>query len=336
MRRSNDIPVSLINLRIAVGETLGARRATVIEDANLTEEILSSPTNRVSVETTMAVWKSIVRQTNSEDIGLISGSKIRLQLAGVLGYVMMNSSSLLVALEKLCLYQQLVASIIFCEVIQKGNTTRIEYTMQEEWKSNFRYTVDFTLSALIFMIKNCSVFPVSPIKVGFHFPKPANYKTYLELFELTEVEFECSKSYITYSSSDLENKVSGSDSEMFKHFESMLSNAEREHDRFNQYTRLVTKTIEKNIAAEAPRIEDIAQELALSVRGLQLKLKSEETTFQSILKNVRKELSIVQLKNSELNITDIAFLTGFSDISVFSRNFKKWTGLTPSEFKTQH
>lgn len=336
MRRSENIPASLINLRIAVGVAYGAKRATIIADANLSEKILSSSGARVSVETTMAVWKSIVRQTNSEDIGLISGSKIRLQLAGVLGYVMMNSPSLLVALEKLCLYQQLVASIIFCEVIQKGSVTRIEYAMQEEWKDTFRYTVDFTLSALIFMIKNCSVFPVSPIKVGFHFPKPANYKTYLDLFELTEVEFGCGNSYIIYSSSDLENKVSGSDSEMFKHFESMLSYAGKEHDRLNQYTRSVKKTIEKRLAAEAPRIEDIAQELALSVRGLQANLKNEGTTFQSILKNVRKELSIVQLKNSELNITDVAFLTGFSDISVFSRNFKRWTGLTPSEFKTQH
>lgn len=336
MRRSKNIPAPLINLRIAVGEAYGAKRATILEDANLSEETLLSSGSRVSVDKTMAVWESIVRQTNSKDIGLISGSKIRLQLAGVLGYVMMNSPSLLTALEKLCLYQQLVASIILCEVIKKGNETLIEYTMQEEWKDNYRYTVDFTLSALIFMIKNCSVSSVSPIKVGFQFPKPANYKTYLELFELTEVEFECSNSYITYSSSDLENKVSGSDSEMFKHFEAMLSIEEREHNRLSQYTRLVKKAIEKNIAAEVPRVEDIAQELALSVRSLQVNLKSEGTNFQSILKNVRKEVSIVQLKNSELNITDVAFLTGFSDISVFSRNFKKWTGLTPSEFKTQY
>lgn len=335
MRRSKNIPVSLINLRIAVGETYGAKRATILEDANLSEEILSSSVSRVSVKTTMAVWKSIVHQTNSEDIGLVSGSKIRLQLAGVLGYVMMNSPSLLVALEKLCLYQQLVASIIFCEVIQKGNVTRIEYTMQEEWKDSYRYTVDFTISALIFMIKNCSVFPVSPIKVGFHFPKPANYQTYLELFDLNEIEFGCSNSYITYSSQALENKVSGSDSDMFKHFEYMLSNAEREHDRLNKYTRSVMKAIEKRMAAKTPRIEDVAQELALSVRALQVNLNSEGTSFQSILKNIRKELSIVQLKNSELNITDVAFLSGYSNISTFSRNFKKWTGLTPSEFRAQ-
>ncbi len=336
MRRSKNIPASWINLRIAVGETYGAIRATILEDANLSEEILSTSGSRVSVEATMAVWNSIVRQTNSEDIGLVSGSKIRLQVAGVLGYVMMNSPSLLVALEKLCLYQQLVASIIFCEVIQEDKETRIEYTMQEEWKDSYRYTVDFTLSALIFMIKNCSVSPISPIKVGFHFPKPPNYTTYLELFELTEIEFGCSNSYITYSSHDLENEVSGSDSDMFKHFESLLSTVEREHDSLNQYTRLVRKAIEKSMAAETPRIEDIAQGLALSVRALQANLKNEGTTFQSILNNIRKELSIAQLKNNELNISDVAFLSGHSDISVFSRNFKKWTGLTPSEFRAQH
>ena len=117
------------------------------------------------------------------------------------------------------------------------------------------------------MIKNCSVFLVSPIKVRFHFPKSANYKTYLAQFKLTEVEFDCSNSYITYSSNELENKISGSDSHLFKHFESMLSKAEREHDRINQFTRLTMKAIEISMGAKTPKIKEIAQELTLSVRA---------------------------------------------------------------------
>ena len=48
-----------------------------------------------------------------------------------------------------------------------------------------------------------------------------------------------------------------------------------------------------------------------------------------------QEIAIKQLSISSNNVTDVAFLTGFSDISVFSRNFKKWTGLTPTEFQNQ-
>ena len=39
------------------------------------------------------------------------------------------------------------------------------------------------------------------------------------------------------------------------------------------------------------------------------------------------------LKNSELNIKDISFQTGFENHSYFSKLFKRYTGCTPSEYR---
>mgnify|MGYP005991109039 CR=1 FL=1 len=335
MRESQEIPASMINLRIAIAESFGANRANIIKDSGLTEEILSAPSNPVTVEATMAVWQSIVRQTNSDDVGLISGSMLKLQTAGVLGYVMMNSPSIMVAFEKLSAYQRLVAAIMYIDIIPQGDTTLFEWEMQQEWDKLFRYTVDFAISATIAMVNDCSAGLTKPIKVGFNFSKPSNYETYSRIFPNSELEFGCKKPYILYNRKSLEGKVAGSDSEMFRQFESKLKVVISDHDSLNHFTRATRKFIEKQMIAEAPRIEDVAQELAVSVRSLQGNLKNEGTTFQTILSEVRKSFSIEKLKNQDLNVSDVAFLSGYSDISVFSRNFKKWTGLTPTQFQAQ-
>jgi AraC-like DNA-binding protein len=50
---------------------------------------------------------------------------------------------------------------------------------------------------------------------------------------------------------------------------------------------------------------------------------------------VRSELAISYLQEPQFNLTDIAGLLGFSELSVFSRRFKSWFGVTPSQWRSR-
>ncbi|SMG64766.1 [weak similarity to] AraC-type DNA-binding domain-containing protein, partial [methanotrophic bacterial endosymbiont of Bathymodiolus sp.] len=39
------------------------------------------------------------------------------------------------------------------------------------------------------------------------------------------------------------------------------------------------------------------------------------------------------IKDSSLNLNEISFLLGFSEISSFSRAFKRWTGSSPRAYR---
>ncbi len=138
MRRARDIPAAIINLRIAVAETWGANRDTILQEANIGLEILNNPKARITVEQAMNVWTAIVKQTGLEYIGLECGLKARFQTMGILGYVMMNSTSILTAWKKLCTYQELVLSIILHKIQTEGNRVIIKGEMQEKWQSEFK------------------------------------------------------------------------------------------------------------------------------------------------------------------------------------------------------
>jgi len=335
MRRARDIPAAIISLRIAVAETLGANREAILRDTNLTSETLNNPKARITVEQAMDVWKSIVKQTGSHNIGLECGLKTRFQTMGILGYVMMNSTSIAAAWKKLCNYQELVLSIVLQKIQTEDNRVIIKGEMQEEWQSAFRYTIDFIYASSVTLIKNCTSKEVFPIEVGFNFPKPENSYKYHEIFDPATIKFSCNNPYIVYNKSDLDNEIIGTDSSLFEHFDLLLKDTANQHEKINAQSRAVRNSIIRRLKAEIPRAEEVARELAMSVRSLQDGLKKEGTSFQNILNNVRKEIAIKQLSRPDFNVTDVAFLTGFSDISVFSRNFKKWTGLTPTEFQNQ-
>jgi AraC-like DNA-binding protein len=65
-------------------------------------------------------------------------------------------------------------------------------------------------------------------------------------------------------------------------------------------------------------------------------LAAEGTSFSAILNDARRDLAMQYLKENETSKAEIAYLLGYSEVSVFSRSFKKWTGLTPSEYASQN
>jgi AraC-like DNA-binding protein len=69
----------------------------------------------------------------------------------------------------------------------------------------------------------------------------------------------------------------------------------------------------------------------MSSRTLQRKLSTEGKTFKQILKSVRKKLAMEYLKDERLSFSEISYLLGFSEQSSFTRAFKNWTGVSPTQ-----
>lgn len=71
----------------------------------------------------------------------------------------------------------------------------------------------------------------------------------------------------------------------------------------------------------------------MSVRSLQRRLNEEELTWKQLVERTRRTLVERHLKVPGTTVTQLAFLLGFSDVSSFSRAFKKWYGVSPSQFR---
>jgi len=81
-----------------------------------------------------------------------------------------------------------------------------------------------------------------------------------------------------------------------------------------------------------PDLSTVARELGMSTRTLQRRLKEERTTLNEVV-GIRRDLSTRYLRQPDLTISDVAYLLGFAEPSTFHRAFRKWSGLTPGEFR---
>ena len=79
-----------------------------------------------------------------------------------------------------------------------------------------------------------------------------------------------------------------------------------------------------------PSLERVADQLSLTPRTLQRKLQELGTSHNEILDHMRRQLA---LREREMAICEVAYLLSFSESSSFHRAFKRWTGLTPKEFR---
>jgi AraC-like DNA-binding protein len=105
-------------------------------------------------------------------------------------------------------------------------------------------------------------------------------------------------------------------------------------DRKSQYTRAVTKIILSRLDDEGLSIEKVAREMAVSVRTLQMRLEEEGVVFSDLLKDTRQRLAKKYLREN-YSVEQITYLLGFSEPSVFRKAFKKWSGVTPREYREQ-
>lgn len=97
----------------------------------------------------------------------------------------------------------------------------------------------------------------------------------------------------------------------------------------------VRTILSKDVSESMPGSEEVAAQLNLSVTTLRRHLQQENTSFQKIKDECRLEAAIHYLGCKDLTNSVISGRLGFDETSAFFRAFKKWTGLTPGEYRKQ-
>jgi len=91
--------------------------------------------------------------------------------------------------------------------------------------------------------------------------------------------------------------------------------------------------LRQSLLSGDPQLRNIAREMGIGTRTLQRKLKAQGTSFRGLISKVRRELAEQYLRDSELGISEVAYLLGYSQPSEFHRAFRVWAGTTPAQYR---
>ena len=113
----------------------------------------------------------------------------------------------------------------------------------------------------------------------------------------------------------------------------MIQSLARPEGQQRCFRKDVEKAIEPMLGAGEVSIERVARSLGMSRQTLYRRLREENVTFEAVLEAKRRQLAIRYLGLDRLSVKAVAYKLGFSDPAAFSRAFKRWTGISPSQIK---
>ncbi|MCB0963528.1 MAG: AraC family transcriptional regulator ligand-binding domain-containing protein [Acidimicrobiales bacterium] len=87
------------------------------------------------------------------------------------------------------------------------------------------------------------------------------------------------------------------------------------------------------LADGQPSKSQVARRLGMSERTLHRRLAEEGASFQDLVTATRREAAESLLRSERHSLAEVAFLSGFSDQTAFTRAFKRWTGHTPAAYR---
>jgi len=79
-------------------------------------------------------------------------------------------------------------------------------------------------------------------------------------------------------------------------------------------------------------VEKVAKKMGMSERTLKRRLKNVGQSYRHILDDVRRIKALQLAQNPTQNVTSIAYGVGFSNTTILARAFRRWTGVTPTEY----
>ena len=169
---------------------------------------------------------------------------------------------------------------------------------------------------------------------GVHFihPAPPDIKEHQRIFN-TSVQFDQKDNKIFFHKKYLDTPVTHANPGLLRSFEHLAKNQQKELNRHNTFSAQVEKVIMKALFTGRADVDRVSQTLGITTRSLQKRLKNEGTKYQELLEKVKKERAEYFLEQTDMSMINITFLLGYSEQSAFNRAFKKWTGLTPSEYR---
>jgi len=290
------------------------------------------PDDRMPIAVAFELLRGGIAITGDENIGLKAAAEVERGDYGVIEYVARSAPTIGAATEVLGRYLALVSDAVrFTIEVKDGRALiRLESTVVLP-----RPNADFQ-SAAFFWATRLIISPddaTRPVEVWFEHAEPADTSEYTQVFGANKVLFGMPSNGFAFDAALLDRPMPNADDKLHvlirKHADAMIA----ELPRAQSFTQRVRELLLKELEGGNPSAVRIASALHMSGRTLTRRLEDEGTTFKDLLDDLRKSLSLRYVGSTDLGLSEIAFLLGFSQSAAFHRAFKRWTAQTPLEYR---
>ena len=310
-------------------EGYGINPESLFREHGIDPELMYDSGARVSIEQFQKLDVKAAELSGDECYGLKGAEYFRPAHLGALGFAWLASSTLRTAFERLSRYARVI-------------NEKLTVTLAEDDDRLYRITVDAKLPLLqqriredgqmAALIKFCRIIAGKdfvPSKVQFRHAEPRNSAPYFALFQCP-VEFSADTTSMLMPLDMVDRRLTGSNDQLAKLNEHIVVKY-LAHSEKNDIVNRVKTAIIDGLGSGGVTEASVADNLHMTPRNIHRKLQKENTSFKTLMTEIRRELAQQYIQDRSKTLTEISFLLGFSEVSSFSRAYKGWTGQPPSE-----
>ncbi|HQR60005.1 MAG TPA: AraC family transcriptional regulator [Methylophilaceae bacterium] len=313
-------------------ELHGIDSARFMEELGIDPLLLSEPKARIPARFSDMAFTKAALLIQKPEFALRAAECWHPSNLGALGYAWLSSGTLRTGLKRFERFSQVLGKMSYrCEDAQDGL-----HFVYEHGRGNaaVAYIIaDFAMSIIMSLCRRNYGNSLTPLTVRLRCPPPRNPFPY-ENFYRCPVIFGSGENSIVLQHDIADAPLSTGNQEIAATFDAILNDQLVKLTEADIPTRCKSYLLQQ-LTSGAPSEEDLAVAMGMSRRTLQRKLGDAGLTYSDLLDQTRFDLALRYLDDQERSVTEVTFLLGFSEQSAFSRAFKRWSGKSPSTYRSE-
>ena len=311
---------------------LGFSNEECLKDTGLSLEQLNDVEQGLSLDQEFKFYRQLLRLTEDPHIGLKLGQAYRLESYGVFGYAILSAQTLGEGLAMASEFSQLSFSHFDISLEITGATAHLQMRQAKPLDQDLlRLYEDRDCSAILAGAVSAlgQAFPIIGIQL---MHEETGHQAIYEEFYGCPVSFDHAQMEIVFNVAILKQAMPLRDPETADYCRRQCDKLLNTQEHRSAFGKLVKEFLHASAKQCFPGIKEVATQLHTSERTLRRKLNDEGCSFQSLTSEVRFELAQTYL-SSDLSLEHIAQRLGYSEAANFSHAFKRWSGISPKQYR---
>ena len=250
---------------------------------------------------------------------------------GTLGYAWLSSSTLRTGLRRLVRYWKIVIADVAVSLDETAEGVAFVHAPPDSTGTSDAIRGDAVIAIIHDMCRTNYGPAFAPQHVAFRRAAPVDPRPYHDLFRCP-VTFAADANRLLIGRADADHPLPTGNRDVAAAHDRILVEQLARLEKANIVARLRASLLERMTLGEFSE-EDLASDLHMSRRSLQRRLAEADASYQSLVDDTRRDMALRYIDDPAKSATDITFLVGYSQQSAFTRAFRRWTGMSPSEYR---
>lgn len=288
----------------------------------------------VDFEAVLSLFEKAAQSSRNDAFGLRFAEANPLGPAGLFHYIIVNSPTVRDALISRVRYTRLVTNAYQTTFGEYDGAQCYNWYIPANLGPHAQFT-DYVVMLLVgrirIMLQRNSWLP---LRVDFDHKEPLRIDEFRRALG-PSLRFGRDTTSLAVDAEALAHPISSADPTLLRELKAIGQRILDLAEPSDQFVDKAARQIADTMSSGNVSIEAIASSLGVTARTMQRELRQSGTTFRELLDATRSKTAERLLTETDIPLSEIAFLLGFSELSAFSRAAKSWFGITASEARKQ-